>query len=255
MKRLGGADQREIWTLIIGGMAALASAVVGALVDLPKLLKGFVADPTTWTMVITVTVPILITLTTNQIAQSLKSISQREQTLADLIKLFPDAAAIIHFDSSAEAMRYLTEAVVRVERLYNTRLTRKELEVSDALNFRLTRDFDRAAEAAVRGGMDYSWLISEEFAEEATALKERRALYARYSATLGTYSAYVLPRADVPFLHFCILDYGTERELLIGWALSEVSDFSEQVYLIRDRRFVDYFRDLFLMYCRSARPV
>ena len=255
MRKLSPADRREIWTLIIGGGVALISALLGIVLDLPKLLKGFVGDPTTWAIVITVTLPILITLTANQVAQSIKANNLREQTLADIIKVFPHSSSVIHFDNSSEAMGYLIDAMGRAACVYNTRMTLREVEDSDALNSRLTQAFDVEIGRAIEAGTDYFWLITYEFTKEANAIAAQRNRAAAKSDTVGAYSAYVLPAQQAPFLHFCILDYGVEREVLLGWALTEAGDFREKVFLIRDDRFVDYFRDLFKMLCRSARRV
>jgi hypothetical protein len=255
VRRITSGDRREFWTVAIGAVAATASALVGVVLDLPKTLQGFVGDPLTWSVVITVTVPIIIMLAANQVAQTLKATFQREQTLADIVKLFPHSAAIVHFNSSAEAMKYLIDAVGRADKIYNTRLAVRAIEESDPHNARLTAAFDMAVQRALREGMDYFWIVSEEFADEADALKDKRNSLSSTLSTVGSYSAHVLAKPAIPFFHFCVVDYGGERELLLGWALSDIRDYSERVFLIRDNRFVDYFLNLFFMYSRAGRSV
>jgi hypothetical protein len=125
-------------------------------------------------------------------------------------------------------MKYLSEAVRRARKFYNTRLAARAIENDDPLNSRLTAALDEAVQYALRDGMDYFWIVSDEFAAEAAAMKAARNKLASSSRRIGAYSAHVLPRPAIPFFHFCILDYyGGERELLLGWTLSHSRDYSE----------------------------
>jgi hypothetical protein len=44
MKPFAAKDRREAWTIAIGAIAAVVTALVGVVLDLPKTLQGFVGD-------------------------------------------------------------------------------------------------------------------------------------------------------------------------------------------------------------------
>jgi hypothetical protein len=225
---MNGVHRREIWALLIGAVAAVISALIGVFLDLPKTLK-FAGDASTWAVVITVTIPILIMLAANQISQIFKDATLREQTIEELIRMFPHAAAIVHFDSSAEAINYIIGSLDRAEKFYNTRLTTPRVERSDELNVQVTSELDHKIEERLKGGMDYFWLVSDEFSDEAKSLKEARKKMCKSGRSVGSYVASIITKAYTPQLHFCVIDYGTSKEMLLGWALSYDADFIRSV--------------------------
>lgn len=246
-------DKRQTITLVLGGLAAVTAALLGLVVtDVPNSLKSLVGSPLAWAVVVTCTLPILILLMVNQVSALLKSSSDREATVEDVVKHLPVTSTIIHFETSAAAMEYLIENVARATHVYNTRLSIKRVEDSDPENLRLVARFDAAVWKAVQRGMEYSWLVSTEYAQIAKDLEARRKAYAQTHRSVGVYCYWILKESEVPFFHFVVLQYSDHRELLLGWALASTHSFGERVFLLRDDRLVDYFRGLFDTYSRAA---
>jgi hypothetical protein len=246
------ANRREIWTLVVGVLAAIIIAIVGVLADVPKTLGGLVGDPLTGSIVVTVTIPITIMLVANQASQLLKTSTQKEELLTEFIRALPHLTSMIQLDSSTHGMNYLTNAVGRARKCYNMRLTTRSVEAKDPLNLKLTAAFDRAVERALRNGMDYFFIVSTDHSSGVNALKSKRSRMAASSSSIGSYIGYVRPRSESPLFHFCVLDFGSEKELVLGWALEGSEYFSEKVFIIRDVRLADYFHVLFEHYSRRA---
>lgn len=254
--RMSPSDRRQTVTLLLGSAAAISAALVGLLVsDVPVHLRSLVSSPVAWAIAFTCTLPILIILATNQISLLLKSSTDREEIVKDVVRLLPHSSLILHFETSAEAMNYLIQNTRRARHVYNTRLAEERVEASDPLNVALTKRFDDAVWKAIEGGTDYHLIVSPDHAVYAASLlKARNAHAASRDAATGICCSWVLPQSSVPLFQFCILEYGESRELLLGWALTSSRSFGEKVFLVRDDRLVQYFRNLFELYVLAASP-
>jgi len=208
-----------------------------------------------WSVVFACTIPLLIVLAVNQVSLLLKTTSDREEEVSALMATLPKSASIMHFPNSSAAMKYLAANIDRCSRFYNTRLVLPEVEAKDPLNARTTSALDAAVLRRIREGMDYCWIVSPPYENAAAGIHEQRTAWVRRGLAAGSYSAWILPEAQLPFFHFCILQYGQDEELLVGWAIAAPSDFGERVFLIRDQRFVDYFRGLFKLYAAHGREL
>jgi hypothetical protein len=246
-------EKRQVITLTIGAVAAIAAAAVGLIAsDVPKNLREIVGSPTAWSIALTCTIPLIIVLAANQISSLLKASADREEVVREIARVLPQASLITHFESSAEAMQYLIKNVPLAKCFYNTRLASMLIEQSDPANLRVTQELDTTIARAIRKGMDYHWVISPEYEQNAMTLRTEWRQYAG-SKKAGIYSYWVLPESNVHLFHFAILEYAQTRELLLGWALSSARSFSEKVFLIRDDRVVQYFRGAFEIYVARAR--
>jgi hypothetical protein len=248
-------DRRQTITLLVGVSAAILAALAGLLVsDVPVHLRSLVSNATAWAIAFTCTLPILIVLATNQISLLLKSSTDREETVKDVVRLLPHSSLVLHFETSAEAMNYLIQNVRRAKHIYNTRLADGRVEASDPLNLVLTKRFDDALWKAIMDGTHYNLIVSPDHAAVAATLLEARGAHAATHDTTGICCSWVLGQSTIPLFQFCILEYGDSRELLIGWALTSSRSFAEKVFLLRDDRLVQYFRSLFELYVQAASP-
>ena len=248
------ADRRQTIILIVGALAALLVAILGLVAaEVPSAIRAFIGSPTAWAIVVTSTLPILVLLSANQISTLLKSSSDREDIIEDVVKHLPASSTVIHFETSASAMEYLIENVARATHVFNTRLSLRSVEESDPENVRLVERMDKAVWSAIQRGMEYSWLVSTEYAPLAVELHRRRQTYAKNHNAVGTYCYWVLKESEIPFFHFIVHIYPDHRELMLGWALTSTRSFGERVFLIRDERLVNYFRTLFDTYCSAVK--
>lgn len=250
-------DKRQVWTLAIGGGAALLAAFLGLInSDLPTGLHGLISSATAWSIVWTCTIPIIIVLAANQVSSLFKASSDREATVRDITRILPQACLISHFDDSHSAMNYLIQNVPRAEQFYNTRFAPRHVEESEPGNIEITKLFDDVVKNAIRAGVDYHWIISQDYEQLAMSLKAEWKQRFGSKQKSGVFAAWVLPPgASQQLFHFAILDYGDSKDLLLGWSLSSVRQFAEKVFLIRDERMVEYFRGVFELYVAASREI
>jgi hypothetical protein len=248
------AEKRQVLTLGIGGAAALLAVMIGLIAaDLPKALASFIGNTTAWTVGITCTVPLLVLLLTNQISALLKTSSDREDIVHDVVTFLPEASTIVHFENSSLAMEYLIQNVPRTKSVFNTRIARKAIEDSIPENVTVIDEFDEVVSKAIENGTNYNWIVSQEYEAAAKALCEKRNQYARSHRSAGLCCFWIVDVGDAPFVHFAILEYQDHSELLLGWAITSVRSYGEKVFLIRDERLVRYYRGLFDVYAQTGR--
>jgi hypothetical protein len=248
-------ERRQTTILLVGFIGALITAFIGLITaDVPKRLSGMVTNSTAWAIAITCTSPLLLLLVINQISLLLKSTTDREEMVREIIKVLPNTSLITHFETSASAMEYLIDNVPRSKRIFNMRLARRDIEEADLENIRVTARFDAAIWKAIQNGTDYNWIVSPEYEQTATSLQTKRRNFSASHQATGNCCCWVLQGGDVPYFHYTVLEYIDHSELLLGWALTSTRSFSEKVFLIRDERMVKYFRRLFETYANIARP-
>lgn len=246
--------KRQVVTLGIGGAAALLAVAFGLVTaELPASLKPYIGNATAWTIGISCTLPLLVLLATNQISALLKTSSDREDIVHDVVTFMPKSSTIVHFENSSSAMEYLIQNVPRAKNVYNTRIARKEIEESVPENVNVIDGFDAAVWRAMRDGTNYHWIISKEYEEFAQAQCKKRNDYARSHRSTGLCCYWIIDVGEAPFVHFAILEYPDHSELLMGWAIASTRSYGERVFLIRDERLVGYYRGLFDVYAQAGR--
>lgn len=248
------STKHQVATLVIGAVAALLAVLIGLFTTEPKLL-GSSITPLSWSVAFVCTVPIIITLIANQISLLLKTSDDRDETVKAIHNLIPDSTVISSFSNSSAAMEYLTKNIGICKKFYNTRLARPQIEAADTLNSRMITEFDISVQRALKSGMDYYWIVSSDYVADATSFMNKRRDFVQKKFSPGSYESWVLPQTEIPFFHFCIIQYEHGQELLIGWTITSVGDYGERVFLIREERLVEYFKDLFHMYASHARRI
>lgn len=248
------SEKRQVLTLGIGGFAALVALAIGLVTaDLPSSLKPYIGNTTAWTIGICCTLPLLVLLATNQISALLKTSSDREDIVHDVVTFLPESSTIVHFENSSSAMEYLIQNVPRAKNVFNTRIARKDIEESVPENVSVIDGFDAAVWNALKDGTNYNWIVSKEYEEFAKDLCKKRNDHARTHRSTGLCCFWIIDVGNAPFVHFAILEYPDHAELLLGWAIISTRSYGERVFLIRDERLVRYYRGLFDVYAQAGR--
>ena len=175
-------------------------------------------------------VSILIIVLGDRFAASQKQ-KQFHQNLISLTMRLPNVDLIKEFTDSNEALLYITNRLPEAMTVLNTKISRVPIEPRPDIK----RRYVAAIKKGLRKDLVYKDVISSCFQPYSKDL----AVYSEDHP--GRYQYEILDVGAPCFLNFTILDYGDEKDLVVGWAVSAKIGVEQRAYKIRDNRIIEYF--------------
>lgn len=143
----------------------------------------------------------------------------------------PHYNLVVEFDTSDDAMQYATSKISKCKTVYNTKISKDAVNV----NTNIGNPFIEEIKNGIKNGLVVHDIVSLGFEPQSRELAEYSEAYP------GVYSFKVQKESSNSFLNFILLDYGNDKELIIGWATSAFWGTGQKAFKIRDQRLISYF--------------
>jgi len=146
----------------------------------------------------------------------------------------PVANTITEFTSADLAMDYLCEKLPTAKIVWNTKISKDAISPRDAF----ASKYSKALREALKKGLVYKDILSPGFTEYASDIEQ----FCKNKP--GKYLFKVVDVKLNSFINFIVIEHKNgEKELVFGWATSDLNGTESPAYRITDTRIVNYYVD------------
>ncbi len=163
-------------------------------------------------------------------------ILEHSKTVTEISKCFmglPQYNLIVQFDTSDMAMEYATSKISKCKTVYNTKISKDAIPVKAKIGDSYVDEIKKG----LKNGLVVNDIVSLGFEAQCKELTE----YAKEHP--GVYSYRIQNESSSAFLNFILLDFGNNKELIIGWATCSFWGTEQKAFKIRDERLISYFTE------------
>ena len=161
-------------------------------------------------------------------------IEEHHKTTSEILKCFkgfPQYNLIVEFDTSDEAMEYATSKISKCKIVYNTKISKDSVPVRKNVGNPYVEEIKKG----IKNGLVVHDIVSLGFEPQCKELAEYSEDYS------GVYSYRIQKESSNSFLNFILLDFGNDKELIIGWATCSFWGNEQKAFKIQDNRLISYF--------------
>lgn len=176
------------------------------------------------------------------------AVHRRLDDALSAIDRIPKLSALKVFSSSEDAIRYITSRLPLAKRFFNTRLPPKV--VDEYPQSQAYEEYQSQIKECLLEGLEIREILGTAFARHSEELS---------TLAQGNRSSYTGQLIDQPthaFINFTVLEYSVdEREVIFGWAISQMPGFPDTCFATTERRMTDFFLAMFQDLWASSKSV
>ncbi len=221
--------KREIITFVISYLVAIivvaVSIFVGQIPTQDQTIKLFFI----------LVLPIICFLIADKITSFVQSRSEHEELTSKILQSIPSTDLFISFPDSNAAFDYILNAIENATEIRNTRISINKDAVSSIHDKQ--QKTDEKIKKLLKNGLHYSIVVSGKHADDIGKFQS----FVDNIHAKGQFRGNILEDASFPIVNFIIIKHSDSEELLMGWAVKSNWDHSRPIFLIREKRIVDYF--------------
>jgi hypothetical protein len=185
------------------------------------------------------------------IVDNMTSMADREELKTTIERFGHDAVAnsqVVITLRMRDALAYVAANAARATRIYNTRLARRQSEITGAAYMNARNGQDEGFKRAIREGAEYHLVYDRTQSVDVHRFLEETA------RGRGIVHHCEVETSGHPFVQFIVLEYDEGvKECLVGYGLGDDITTYPNIYLVRNQELCEYLKYLHGAYRSSLR--